>query len=273
MTTILYHGERLFADSTIFKGSDRLHSLEKIVMLDLPFRILCDGEHFKFDDIVYGYSGTGNQDAMAAFAKHLETSIRERESSKMTIALYEMMAHASIIIGGNTFEIFMIGKEANHSFRLDEAGFLYIRYEKDQTVALGSGSRDVIKHIQHHRDPVRAMFETFFTEEHSGGWIDCWGLLEQDGLHMFRRLGMCEPMPADLIRLILDKYHRDSEEMPLQFVRNSTNQQFMKSMATQNEKLFQQNKRLKKQLDILKQQGVPIPVVPAQKVAAKKKSK
>jgi hypothetical protein len=39
-----------------------------------------------------------------------------------------------------------------------------------------------------------------------------------------------------------------------------------------NQKLFDQNKRLKKQLDILRKQGVPIPVVPTKVAKAKPKT-
>lgn len=276
MTTILYHDKRLFADSAVYKGSDRLHCLDKIVMLNPPIKIISDKEDFVFDDTVYGYSGTGNMDAMAAFAKHLGHSLEDHKSSKFTMLFYAMMADSAVVQRGNTFECFMIGEKANHSFRFDESGFSYIRYELDQTVALGSGCQDVIRNVVYHRDPVRAMLETFITDTTSGGWIDCWSLMEQDGLQMFRRVGLCEPLPSDLIRPVMERFHRGSEEIPLQFVRNSKNQKFMTDLATENEKFFQQNKRLKKQLDILKKQGVPIPIVattPVKQVIAKHKAK
>lgn len=276
MTTILYHDGRLFADSTIYKGSDRINSLEKIVLLNPPFKILSDRPEFEFDDIVYGYSGTGSQDAMEAFAEHLQGNIKEREDSRLTIAFYDMVSTSNMIVPGNSFEIFFIGEKANHSFRLDHQGFLYTRYELDQTVALGSGAQDVIRNITHHRDPIRAMMETFITDTTSGGWIDCWALREDDGLKRFRRVGLCEPIPTDLIRPVMEKFHADMEEIPLQFVRNAKNTQDIIRISTMNEKLFQQNKRLKKQLDILRKQGVAIPVVPTttvKQVIAKAKAK
>jgi len=269
MTTILYHDGRLFADSTVYKGRDRINSLDKIVMLNPPFRILSDKENFVFDDIVYGYSGTGSQDAMEAFTAHMEGNVKEKGDSKLTLAFYDMMTTASVIVPGNTFEVFLIGGQANHSFRFDNDGFVYTRYEKDQTVALGSGSRDVIRNITFHRDPIRAIMETFTTDDTSGGWIDCWGLREENGLTMFRRLGLCEPLPQDLIRPIMSRFHKDMEEIPLQFVRNSTNSQMVVAMGKENEKLKEQNRKLKLQLDILRKQGVPIPIVPAKKAVKK----
>lgn len=266
MTTILYHDNRLFADSTVYKGSDRLHCMDKIVMLNPPFKILCDKPEFEFDDTVYGYSGTGNMDAMAAFVKHMGGNVQERNNSNLTITFYEMMTTADVTLPGNTFEVFLIGAKDNHSFRWDNEGFIYTKYTKDQTVALGSGAQDVVRNIVHHKDAVRAMMETFITDTTSGGWIDCWSLTEKDGLTLFRRVGMCEPIPSDLIRPILDKFHADSDEIPLQFIRTSKNTAFVTSVAAQNERLFQQVKRMKKQLDILRKQGVPIPIVPTKTV-------
>ena len=64
MTTVLFVQDRVYADSTVYKGSERLDCITKIQSFDVPFKILSTKEDYLVDDTVHGYSGTGSQPAM-----------------------------------------------------------------------------------------------------------------------------------------------------------------------------------------------------------------
>jgi hypothetical protein len=264
MTTILYHKGKLFADSSVYKGSERLQALNKINVLEMPLPIKCEQDSYQFDDVVYGWSGTGNYPAMLQFVKSLEDSHREHGISRLTMAFYAMAGAAELCLQGNVFEVFMIGKAANHSFRFDMDGFNYAKYDQEQIVGLGSGCHDVVRNVKHHDDPVRAMLETFVTDTTSGGFIDCWGLREEEGITYFRRFGLHDEIPHDLIRHVLEKHAADGvREIPLRFVRNTVNSGFNKGLMDENAALLKQVERLKKANAKLR--GVPVKKVGVKK--------
>lgn len=278
MTTILYHQGRIYADSTIVKGTERLDSLTKIQRIETPFQIKSEREDFVFDDKVYGYSGTGSQPGMAGIVENFAVSSKTHGNSDATISFYNIAAQSGMVGYGTTFEVMLVGEKALHNFRFDTEGFKYIRYEKENIVTMGSGSTDCLAHIQYHDDPVRAMLETFATEVNSGGFIDCWQLSEKEGefegvptkTYRFERVGIFEPIPKDLIRYVLQKVWPDpmNDPIPLTFVRSSA---WMKS----NSELINRIGQLEKEVTRLKNQnlrlkGKPVPKkTPAKKVVSK----
>jgi hypothetical protein len=257
MTTILYHKGRVYADSTVIKGSERLDCLTKIQGFEMPFRIFSDREGYVFDDVVHGYTGTGSQPGMTGFTNMLKVDQDNHQSVHGVIGHFRMAFEGGLCVHGNTFEAFLIGEKANHSFRFDGDGFNYTLYEKDKIVAMGSGSQEVMAHIQYHGDGVRAMLEAFVTDPNSGGWIDCWSMDEEDRVFegetkkrwIFKRVGMREPIPKDLIRHVLQMKFADpnKDEVPLQFVRAKTWTDAYTALLFQNEELKKKIERLQNQ--------------------------
>lgn len=254
MTTILYYENRIYADSAVYKGSERLESLNKIRPIGNPFRIKSDKEDFVFDDVVHGWVGTGNYQAMGSFVEAMEQSSKNNKSNSPTLLFYSLAAASNLGLSTNLFEVLMVGEKALHSFRFELDVFVYTRYEKTSIVAMGSGGRDAMTHVRFHGDPLRAMLQTFMTDEVSGGFIDCWELEEQDKKFFFRRKGLCEDLPKDVIPHLLKRWQEKSpdETMGLQYVPRTENLQHARDQDNKIVALEIQNARLKTQLKKLR---------------------
>jgi hypothetical protein len=231
MTTVLFYKDRVYADSTVYKGSEQLDALTKIKSFELPFKILSTREGYVVDDTVHGYSGTGSQPAMEGLIECLKTDMDGQGNIHGAIGHFNMAYVGGLLANGNVFEAVLVGEKGRHSFRFDGEGFIYTFYPMDKIVGLGTGGQEAVVHVQHHGDPVRAMLQAFATDDKSGGWIDCWEMIqvEQDieGTSTlrwtFRRRGMREPIPRDLILHVLDMHwpKPGTDKVPLQFRRSA----------------------------------------------------
>lgn len=245
MTAVLYYKDRVYADSTVIKGSERLDSLIKIKSFDAPFKIVSDREGFVIDDVVHGYSGTGSHPAMDGLVTCLETDMNGQGNIHGAIGHFNMAYAGGLLVFGNVFEAILVGEKGNHSFRFDSEGFNYTFYDKDKMVGLGTGGQEVITHLKHHGDPIRAMYQAFASDELSGGWIDCWEMVEVEKeiegekitRWTFRRRGMREPIPRDLILHVLDMHWPKPgvDKVPLQFRRQAP-------LKTEMTRLYLENK-------------------------------
>jgi hypothetical protein len=231
MTTVLFYKDRVYADSTVYKGSERLDCITKIQSFDVPFKILSTKEDYLVDDTVHGYSGTGSQPAMQGLVECLKTDMDGQGNIHGVIGHFNMAYVGGLLVHGNVFEAVLVGEKGNHSFRFDSGGFVYVFYPKDKIIGLGTGGQEAVVHVQHHGDATRAMLQAFASDDMSGGWIDCWEMVqverEVEGQKVeqwtFRRRGMREPIPRDLILHVLDMHWPKPgvDKVPLQFKRSA----------------------------------------------------
>lgn len=252
MTTILYCDGKLYADSAVYKGNDRFVTLNKINAFPRPTRIKCDVGFYTFDDIVYGWAGTGSQSAMAAFTRSLikidEGGDELKDMTSRTLmAAYRLAYDLDLITDENTFGILLLGKEFNHQFVFNRMGFDYTQMALDRNLALGSGNDLVKKFYLHHRDPIRAMLETFWLEELSGGPIDIWELSRGDIIR-FERIGLFEEIERTEIPKFLESYKPGVDQVFPEIVRASRfYNSLLKTAKEELETPAQRRTRLKKE--------------------------
>ncbi|BDD79716.1 hypothetical protein [Burkholderia phage FLC9] len=289
MTTVLFYKDRVYADSTVMKGSERLDCLTKIKAFEIPFRIFSERQDYVVDDVVYGYSGTGSQPAMEGLIDCLRTDMDGQGNIHGAIGHFNMAYVGGLLVHGNVFEAVLIGEKGNHSFRFDGAGFCYVFYPRgDKVLGLGTGGEMAVKHVQHHGDGMRAMLQAFATDEMSGGWVDVWEMAivehEVDGVKTdrwsFRRIGLREPIPKDLILHVLDMHwpKPGTDKVPMQFKRSAKMRDEVIKVRLENTLLHDQIvqleedraatavihqnaiEKLKKQIARLKKEAKPITV-------------
>lgn len=188
MTTILYANNMIVADSAMYNHGVRFESLNKIRGFEYPTRIVVEEDReddpIKIDDIVYGWTSTGSVEAATAFTNTIanlgqfKPDDEIRQMLKVHFAMYRTaFLHQLAIPGYNTFDVFLIGKKANHSIRWDHAGLVYTKFPKDKIVAMGSGCDLALQNFKIHQDTVRAVVEACHIDATSGGHLDIWELL------------------------------------------------------------------------------------------------
>lgn len=227
MTCIVYHKNKLYADSMVYANGEFYHSLTKIQGIILPFQIKCDKEGFQFDDIVHGWSGTGAPMPMQKFVDSLESDSKDPDAagSIHTVLFYRIAQERDLVVAqGNLFEIFLIGEKKNHSFRFDHEGFKYTPYDKDTTIAMGSGHELCMNYIkaqpQEKTDILRAMFETFFHDPSSGGFVDCWEMTtDKNDKPLFQRFGLHHDIPKEYISGLLETVYPNRRRILPTYVR------------------------------------------------------
>jgi hypothetical protein len=250
MTCIVWHKNKLYADSLVYKDGEQYHSLTKIQGIVNPFAIKCGREGFVFDDIVHGWSGTGAYMPMLKFVESLENDAKENEKdySDHTVLFYGIAAEKDLVVAmGNLFEVLLIGEKFNHSFRFDTDGFIYRKYEKGDIVTMGSGCHMVMNYMRAAEtgekvDVLRAMFQTFIHDHASGGFIDIWEMTtHEDKKPIFQRVGLHHEIPRDLIQSVLDKVYPNKRRIHPTFQRPDT---WMRALLN----LDEENKRVTAEL-------------------------
>jgi hypothetical protein len=289
MTCIVWTKNKLYADSHIYKDGEVLQSLCKIQQILKPIRIKSEKEGFIFDDIVHGWTGSGAFMPMVKFVESLERDAASMEkhpedtdSSGVTMAFYKLATHHDLVVAmGNIFSILMVGEKDNHCFSFEPEGFTYKKYAKTETVCMGGGRELVLNYMKSQEsenpDVLRAMFQTFYQDHASGGFIDCWEMTDHDdGKPVFRRHGLHHDIPRDLIPTILEKVYPNKRRVEPTFVRrellmkpliaiDAENQELTKKLAAANAKI----KRLEKKLSVTPQVKKPA----AKKVVKKNEPK
>ncbi|WP_144106842.1 hypothetical protein [Paraburkholderia sp. BCC1886] len=223
MTCIVYTENRLYADSRIVKGTELFDSLSKIKRIHPAMEITSSIKGFEIQDRILGFAGTGGQPAMEAFVTKLRKVEADKNQSFETVfEFYQMVAEQALVVEtGNIFELLMIGERFNHQFAMRPDGFQYTKVEKDVSLAYGSGAKLFTKFVAEHGDPIRAMYETFRVDPHSGGMIDVWEFDAGDEHTMpsFNRVGMAEGIPSKSVGRFLSALPR--KLLPLTYVRKS----------------------------------------------------
>jgi hypothetical protein len=252
MTCVVYSKGKVYADSLIIKDGEHLHSMTKINELLAPPHVKSDKPGFVIDDTIYGWIGSGGLPAMSQFAKKLEEMARAATEEKPAdfesyFEFYKAAVSQNLVVGqGNLFDIFMIGEKMNHMFSFTyRGGFTYEAFDKEMSMALGSGHRLWMNFYQDHKDPIRAMLETFFVDENSGGMIDVWetGYTDkkegEEPHFFFRREGVIE-IPKKMIRYYLDKVrpHQKGLKIPLQLVRRQRLNAAVRAAAEDQEQMM-----------------------------------
>lgn len=259
MTCIVWHKNKLYADSIVYKDGEKYHSLTKIQGILNPFAIKCGREDFQFDDIVHGWSGTGAYMPMLKFVESLETDakVNDQDFSDPTILFYALAAEKDLVVAmGNLFEVFLIGEKANHSFRFDTDGFVYKKYEKEEVVCLGSGAHMVMNFLKNDYaspteklDVIRAMFQTFIHDHASGGFIDIWEMItHEDGTPLFQRKGLHHEIPRELIQSVLDKVYTGKRRVQPTFQRPDKWMRLLLNLDDENKRIAAELERAKKLL-------------------------
>jgi hypothetical protein len=269
MTCIVWTKNKLYADSHIYKDGEVLQSLCKIQQILKPIRIKSEKEGFVFDDIVHGWTGSGAFMPMVKFVESLERDSNameekpeDHDATGVTVAFYKLATHHDLVVAmGNIFSIFLIGEKDNHCFSFETEGFSYKKYPKTETVCMG-GARELVLNFlkaqdSSNPDVLRAMFQSFYQDHASGGFIDCWEMTEHedDGKPVFRRYGLHHEIPRDLIPQILEQVYPNKKRIEPTFLRrelmykpllaiDSENQELTKKLAAANAKI----KRLEKKL-------------------------
>lgn len=225
MTCIIWHKNKLYADSMFQKDGELFQSMSKIQSIQKPFKIKSEEIGFRFNDTVHAWTGTGGFPAMMAFVNSLKMDAEQFDEAKGTISFYTLAVEQQLIARmANVFEVFLIGEEANHSFAVNVEGFKYTRYDKKVSITFGSGYEVCMTYLKQHKDPLRALFETFMIDKHSGGHIDVWSAIERDDdkPFVFCREGIMTDVPRGFLRQYLDIFFPDKKvPIPLAFVRRS----------------------------------------------------
>lgn len=281
MTCIVWHKNKLYADSAIHKDGETLYSLSKIQQILVPFRINSEKEGFVFDDIVHGWSGTGAFMPMVKFVESLERDAKSEDAnSGLTISFYDMAAEADLVVSmGNLFDILLIGEKANHSFRFEPEGFAYKRYEKNEIVCMGGGAQLCLNNIKKAPtdakvDVIRAMFETFYHDLNSGGFIDIWEMIDEhetDKKPVFRRYGLHHHVPRDLLIPIMEEVYPNGKKIEPSFLRRELMYKPLVAIDQQNQALEAELKKAHAKIKRYEKQ-LGITPKPARKKAATKSS-
>jgi len=283
MTCIVWHKNRLYADSAVHKDGETLFSFSKIQPILVPFRIQSVREGFVFDDIVHGWSGTGAFMPMVKFVESLESDAKAKDDedslSNHTVLFYKLAADKDLVVSmGNLFEVLLIGEKANHSFRWDTDGFSYRRYEKTEIVCMGGGAQLCMNNIKRATeeskvDILRAMFDTFYHDTNSGGFIDIWEMIEheKDKKSVFRRYGMHHHIPRDLLVPVMNEIYPNGKKIEATFLRRELMYAPLLGLDEENKRVTAElSKALAKIRRYEKQLGI-VPK-PARKKAAPKQS-
>jgi hypothetical protein len=277
MTCIVWHKNRLYADSAINKDGEVLHSLTKIQQILTPFRIKSEKEGFVFDDIVHGWSGTGAFMPMVKFVESLEDDARADSDSSTALLFYTIAAEKDLVVAmGNLFEVLLIGEQFNHSFRFDEAGFSYKKYEKNEIVCMGGGAQLCLNNIKRAPedakvDVIRAMFDTFYHDGNSGGFIDIWEMAEHpdDKRPIFRRYGLHHEIPKDLLIGVMEKVYPNGRKIEPSFLRRELMYQPLLNLDKENQALTAELNTLKAKLKRYEKRLGIVPKAPRKKAASK----
>jgi hypothetical protein len=256
MTCFIHYDGRYYADSTIVKGDESFESTTKIVRLNDPLPIKVskdDPSQMEIDDVVYGWFGTGTLQVMQRFVETLQHFPGEKAG--IALSPYRMAAAAHLVTRENNFEIVLVGAAKDHKFELFSHFFEYTSYGKDEVYAVGGGSNYAWNYLKSHGDPIRAMLETSMVDLNTGGMIDCWALEDREnGVRVFRRQGLHESVPRDMVVAYLSNFKVLVEKIPLMFERRST---VVKEMIAEADAAMKKKPAAKK-------------VVVKKKVAAKK---
>jgi hypothetical protein len=215
MTCIVWHKDKLYADSLFYKDNELFTSLTKIQSFLLPFKMVLDRDDFRFDDTIHAWSGTGGFRAMTRFAEWMESEGTGGAKFGTIMSFYSLAAKQSLVDAMTTyFDIFLVGEQYNHTFQLDAInGFSYRRYDKQESVFMGSGHRVCTAFMQDTEDPIRAMLETFYVDLGSGGMIEVWEMTKDpDGMALFRREGLMMDIPKMHLRHFLDVLNPNKNE-------------------------------------------------------------
>jgi hypothetical protein len=233
MTCIMWDGltKQLYADSNIVKGDERFTSLNKIMALSVPI-IVTSIKNPRFNDVILGWTSTGTM----ACARKFVNSLHVIEIDKLLL-VYEVSERQDLACFENFFEVLLIGKAANYSFKFGPGEVGYQVYEHSTSWGVGSGGLMALDTlIDQKADPVRAMWSALYRDQLSGGIIDVWRL-HTDRNHqgtVFMREGMVERVYYEDIppRLIpIDKPY------PLDFITRRTDADIVIAMKEQQDAL------------------------------------
>jgi hypothetical protein len=279
MTCIVWHKGKLYADSYTVKENETFQSLTKITQYVTPVKVVCTLPGFDINDRVFAWTGSGGNAAMKKFADWLEIEGANPDAQGRFGAIfdfYTLVADQQLVNGmGNLFEIFFVGEQYNHSFRLDYTkGFSYQRLDKNESVFYGSGHQLCLNFMKEWQDPVRAMLETFFIDPASGGMIEIWGWREprpEDVLPHFHREGIVMDIPKEHLRYFLDHLCKNKRKpIPPHYIRKGEADVMLARAAKLNLEL---EETIAKQARLIARLQKQLGIVPAKKVVKKPAAK
>lgn len=213
MTTIFWHKNKIFADSSIVKGEEGFQSLTKIKKFKEP--VPFTSRMFDVDDVVHGWFCTGAIEA----AKKLALAIGHFGCVDIHFACYDMAGGLNLFNFENHFELILIGEKSNYSIIPSESERpMLTKYDHKDGFVVGSGTphlRRILANKPIGRiDPIRLMYSIYCMDKSSGGLIDVWELKHhKEGGATFQRIGICDGLgdrnPTDLVSDLTKPYPYD----------------------------------------------------------------
>lgn len=199
MTVILWHKNRLYADSAVIKGTERYQSLTKIHALRTPLQITSDDP--AHCDTILGWVASGAIEAARGFMAMLAA----RPKLNMAVMIYDMIGKHNLITQENYFEVILIGTKANYSIAPEMDKCEVKIYRHDQCWGMGTGGPIAVDYVMDDGfTPIRAMYGALYRDRLSGGMIDVWELTTGKK-PVFQRIGLCNELPYDDILAVLTK--------------------------------------------------------------------
>lgn len=211
MTTLFFCKDRVLVDSAVYLDKERLDSLNKVRLIDKPFKLTwkpregveLDENRYPaaFEDTIHGYCVTGSNVAADLFMKRLE---KKEGDLDFLFQTYWIAMEGHLINHLNLFTVIMIGRKACYAFSMENDDVTLSVVRRDNPTGYGSGGGYAVKEYFRTQDPIRAMYSALWHDEQSGGTIDIW-LLPDEETPSLARIGICNAKPLREVMLILNK--------------------------------------------------------------------
>lgn len=195
MSTVLWHADRLMADSQFRKDRERFDALDKVHAFPKPLPIKST-EH-NVDDIVHAWVYVGSHYSSKGFAEN----ISKFEDIDNLVAFYRKSTTLNIHTFDNHFEIWLIGEKNHYQFSFESTPLFRV-HPHNVSWAMGSGSDAALEAIgDGTNNPVKAMLSAFYQVPTAGGFIECWKFVKSaDGvIKSFQRVRIWEPISKEKI--------------------------------------------------------------------------
>lgn len=194
MTTILWHDNRLYADTSMIKGSENFLHLGKICAIAEPRPLKATPEGsariWNFDDVIHGFAYTGVEKT----AKRFVHALLSFDDAAIILLHYELAHGHGLANVDNAFEVVLIGEKGNYRFDFNLEKFEHQVLAPVQTWAMGSGGATAFDRVDEKSDPIRAMFAAFLYDGVSGGPIEVWEMFHE--AKRFTRVGLVNECTA-----------------------------------------------------------------------------
>lgn len=193
MSTVMWHDERLYADSRFVRGEETFEALDKVQLFKNPVPLKSVKQ--EIDDLVHAYVYVGATFAAKGFAENLS----KFDNVDNLLTLYRQLQTLRVHNRENHFELWAIGEKANYQFEFIDGCALNAR-PHGVSWGTGTGGRAAMKSmLDRNTHPTKAMLSAFYKVETAGGFIEMWRFHDINGKKRFLRSMVWEPVVEEKI--------------------------------------------------------------------------